>query len=109
VAGRLRQNAVFFSRLLRRRSQIGAFEDRSPPGWKLAFIDAVQNANWNANFFASLNRSVIEVEKHKKLTLLPVFGSGYQALGVRLDSCIDQDYFRKSKIALRHPIVERLG
>jgi len=30
---------------------------------KLAFIDAVRNANWNANFFASLYRSVIEIQK----------------------------------------------
>jgi hypothetical protein len=70
-------NAVLFRRLLRHGSQIGAFQNLSSPGWKLALIDAVQNANWNANFFASLYRSVIEVQEYKKLTLLPVLSSGY--------------------------------
>ena len=39
-------------RLLRNGSQIGAFQDRSSADRKLAFIDAVQNANWNAHLFA---------------------------------------------------------
>jgi hypothetical protein len=105
VGQALSMNAFLLRRLLRRGSQIGAFQDRSSPGRKIAFVDAVQNANWNANFFASLYRSVIEVQKYKKLALLPVLSSGHRALGIRLDSCIDQDYFCKSKVALRHPIV----
>jgi hypothetical protein len=64
-------------RLLRHGSQIRAFEDGRSPGRELGFIDAVQNANGNADFFAGFYRGVIEVQKHKKLTLLPVLSSGY--------------------------------
>ena len=49
------------SPLLRRGGQIRAFQHRSSPGRKFAFVDAIQYPKWNANFLASLYRSVIEV------------------------------------------------
>ncbi len=70
-------NSPSGSPLLRRGGQIRAFQHRSSPGRKFAFVDKIQYPNRNANFLASLYRCVIEVEKHKKLTLLPVLRSGY--------------------------------
>src|SRR3984893_5956764 len=97
------------SQLLRHGGQIRTFEDRRSPGWKPAFVDAVQNPKWDANFLASLHGSIVEVQKNKKLTLLPILRSCYQGLGIALGSRVDQDFFSVFKVALRHSIIEHVG